>query len=421
MIDVNHFPGTTDNEIIENALAHLDADRTLLIPPRQCEAEPERDFWLLDRAILLPAHSTVVLRSCKIKLSDRCRDNFFRTANCGMDIEFPEKTEDIHIRGEGLCILEGADHPRATGDSSKLLHAPCPHRPEDICRIADWIPAERRTPETLDFWDIHTHSYGTDAGKESESQYGDWRGIGILFANTENFSIENVRIVQSHGWGISLEACAYGRVTHIDFDACMYKNIDGMDMNMENQDGIDLRNGCHHITVSDITGQTGDDVIALTAIAREVYRPGGTVRSTHVMHNDWTKRERDIHDIIIRNVCAHSYLCWVVRLLPAGARIYNVILDGIIDTSEDCRAAGGTLLLGDLDSYGKNFPDSMKNITVSNILCNSRTAIDLQGYLTDSVISNVINRNPDCPVLTVKRENGMKNVLTANLITSSVN
>ena len=53
-----------------------------------------------------------------------------------------------------------------------------------------------------------------------------------------------------------------------------------------------------------------------------------------------------------------------MRLLPAGARIYNVILDGIIDTSEDCRAAGGTLLLGDLDSYEKNLPDSMKNITV---------------------------------------------------------
>ena len=35
-------------------------------------------------------------------------------------------------------------------------------------------------------------------------------------------------------------------------------------------------------------------MIALTAIAEEEYHPGGTVKNTHVMHNDWTKRERDI-------------------------------------------------------------------------------------------------------------------------------
>ena len=84
----------------------------------------------------------------------------------------------------------------------------------------------------------------------------------------------------------------------------------GITMNMENQDGIDIRNGCHHITVSDITGETGDDVITLTAIVPnvETYRPGGSLRSTHVMHNDWSRRERDIHDITIRNITAFSYL-----------------------------------------------------------------------------------------------------------------
>lgn len=45
--------------------------------------------------------------------------------------------------------------------------------------------------------------------------------------NVEDFSIENIRIVESHGWGISLEECAYGRVKKIDFDACMSKVIDG--------------------------------------------------------------------------------------------------------------------------------------------------------------------------------------------------
>lgn len=261
----------------------------------------------------------------------------------------PSPIQNIHIRGEGLCILEGADFPRATGDDSKLLHAPCPHLPEDICKIADWVPEERQSPEKLDFWDIHNHSYGTDAGKEGESQYGDWRCIGIPLANVQNFSIENVRIVKPHGWGISLEACAYGRISKIDFDACMYKEINGMRMNTENQDGIDIRNGCHNIIISDITGQTGDNMIALTAIASNGFIPGGSLRNTHVIHNDWSRRDRDIHDIIISNVMAHSYLCYVIRLRPGNARIWNVSISNVIDNAPSPLNHAGTLLLGELD------------------------------------------------------------------------
>ena len=417
MIDVNDFRCATDSETFEKALAARQSDGILIVPPRRSDIEPERDFWLIDRAILLPENTTVILRNATIKLSDRCRDNFFRTANCGLGIAFPEKIRNVHLRGEGLCILQGADHPRAAGDSSKLLHAPCPHLPEDVCRVSDWVPAERRRPDKLDFWDIHGHSYGTDAGKEGESQYGDWRGIGVLFANAENFSISGLKIVESHGWGISLEACANGRVEKIEFDSCMYKEIDGMRMNMENQDGIDVRNGCHHLVISDVTGRTGDDVIALTAIANPEFLPGGSLRTTHVMHNDWTRRERDIHDVVIRNVVAHSYLCFTVRLLPALASIYNVVIDGVIDTAPNCHASGGTFLLGDDGGYGENLPDSMRNVTISNAVCGSSRAIIVGGYLTDSVIANVVNRNPGCPVLSVDRPDGLRNVSTCNLVT----
>jgi len=232
MTIANNFTGANDSEILNNAVQNRGADGIVVISPRQIDKT--RDYWLLDSAVLLPENTTVVLQNVKIKLSDQCRDNFFRTANCGLGIEDPSPIRNVHIRGEGVCLLEGADHPRATGDSSKLQHAPCPHFPEDICKVADWIPEERRTPETLDFWDVHNHSYGTDAGKEGESQYGDWRGIGILFANTEDFSISGLRIKGSHGWAISVEACSNGRIEKIDFDARMHKMIDGIYMNTEN-------------------------------------------------------------------------------------------------------------------------------------------------------------------------------------------
>jgi len=211
MTNANNYCCKTDSDTLDLAIANRGPDGIVVIPPRVSDIEPERNFWLIDRAVLIPENTTIVLQNCKIKLSDRCRDNFFRTANCGFGFPDPAPIRNVHLRGEGLCILEGADHPRATGDSSKLQHNPCPHHPADILAIdADWVPAERKASGQLDFWDVHNHSYGTDAGNPDESQWDDWRGIGVLFARAQNFSIENLKIVESHGWGISLEDCSFG-------------------------------------------------------------------------------------------------------------------------------------------------------------------------------------------------------------------
>ena len=418
MINVKAFDGVNDSDVINEAIANREADGIVIIPPRDSFFESDRDYWLLDSAILLPANTTVILQNCTIKLSDKCRDNFFRSANCGRGIEYPEPVENIHIRGEGLCTLLGADHPRAVGDGSKTLANPCPYTDEDLCKYADWIPEERKLSKQLIFSDKHDHSYGTDAGKRHESQVGDWRGVGILLANVDHFSISNIKIVESHGWAISLEACSNGTVEKIEFDACMHKEIDGMLHNMENQDGLDLRNGCHHITVSDIHGRTGDDLIALTAIAGSEFHPGGALRNTEVMHNDWTKREHGIHDIVIRNVSGYSQLCHIVRLLACNTKIWNIIIDGVIDTPPEGLHHSSTIFIGEKkDSlYGKVNPDGVSNISISNVVCDSKKAIYVAGYLKDSVITNVINKNPDCPTLGVYREDGLVNVKTCNLL-----
>lgn len=407
MVNANEFKGNNDSEIINNAIRNRHSDGIVIIPPREQRDDKERNYWLLDSAILLPQNTVVILHGCKIKLSDNCRDNFFRTANCGMGIEFPERISNVHIRGEGLCILEGADRPRATGDSEKELHFPCPHLKADACRVSLWIPEERRKSANLEFGDIHGYSVGTDAGNNNESQYGDWRGIGILFANVDSFSVSGIKLVKTHGWGISMEECSNGRVERIVFDSCMSREIDGMLMNMENQDGVNLRNGCHHITISDVSGMTGDDVVALTAVAGDKYIPGGSLCSTHVMHTDWSKRSKDIHDIIIRNITAHSYMGYPVRLLPASTHIYNVIIDGIIDSSTN----RSTIITGSGGLYGENYKDGLRYVTISNVICNSLdAAITVKGYLADSSISNVINRNPDGKLIIHTRENGIENV-----------
>ena len=426
MVNVNHFSGLTDNEVIEKAIAARDADGMVVIPPRESATEPHRDWWLLDRAILIPEHTTILLQNCRIKLSDRCRDNFFRSANCGIGLPDPAPIRDIHLRGEGLCILEGADHPRATGDGGKILADPCPYLPEDLCKYAPWVSEERKKAGKPTWNDMHDHSFGTDAKVEGESHYGDWRGIGVLLANVTDFSIENLHIADSHGWGISLEACSEGVIRNIDFSACMSVEVDGMLQNTENQDGIDIRNGCHHITISDITGHTGDDVVALTAIVPDKweFKPGGSMRSTHVMPNNWDVRDRDIHHVTIRNVAAYSQLCWVVRLLPCNSHIHHITIENILDTAPSLAPSRdynkGCLLLGEGDTaYGKNLPDGLTNVTVSGVTCHRGNAIDVPGYLKDSTIRKITNRGTGGTILRHRREDALQNVTFQDLTCKS--
>ena len=94
-------------------------------------------------------------------------------------------------------------------------------------------------------------------------------------------------------------------------------------------------------------------------------------------------------------------------------------IDGVTDNATDCNAAQGILLLGDGGNYGANQPDSMQNIAISNIICNSRIGITVAGFLTDSVIDNVKSLNPSSPAIVVRRENGMKNVSTHNISSAS--
>ncbi len=399
----------TDSDYIESLIQNRQ-NGIVVIPRRNLPDEPERDWWLIDRAILIPDQTVFVLQNCKIKLSDTCRDNFVRSANCGMGMGDPVPFHNIQIRGEGFCTLEGADHPRATGDAAQDLDCPCP---KDYGN-PDWSWNENR----------HIHSYGTDKGREGESQRGDWRNVGILLANVHNFRIENLYIVESHAWGISMEACSHGEVRNIDFSQRMTRIIDGAEQNVENQDGINLRNGCSDIIVSDITGHTGDDVIALTAAVPENPEdygsyPGGALRRTEIMHNDFNRRTPGIRNVIIRNVKAYNAgdtLCSVIRLLPINSVIQNVIIDGLLDPSADDYHARTSILVGDYDaSFGKCHPGSCRNFSISNVISNKKVAIHVLGYLKDSVISNVITRNPSGKTLEVFRENGLDNVLLSNI------
>ncbi|MEZ6074862.1 MAG: hypothetical protein R3C56_04045 [Pirellulaceae bacterium] len=170
-VSPNDFQGSDVqriNQAIEVAAAR---GEPVVIPRINQSADGERDVWLLDSAILVRNDTYLELQNCHLKLSDRSRDNMIRSANCGMGITDIQRLSNVTIVGKGRVVLEGADRPRATGDSAKTLG--------------------KRT-------------YGIDAGVAGESQTGDWRNIGILLAYVDHFRIENVSIRDAHCWAISL-------------------------------------------------------------------------------------------------------------------------------------------------------------------------------------------------------------------------
>lgn len=386
VITPNEFEGT-DVERINRAIdAAAEAGCRVVIPRVNVRGSQRGDVWLIDSAILLRSNTTLELDNCRIKLSDRCRDNMIRSANCGMGITDIKPIENIHIRGIGSVVLEGADHPRATGDGAKTLG--------------------KRT-------------YGTDAGVAGESQTGDWRNIGILLAMVDDFSIENLAIKDSHCWAISLERCAHGVLRDLDFASSGFKMIDGVKQTILNQDGIDLRLGCHDILIENITGYTGDDLIALTAIPRADSVAGRTGTTMVSSCQSRGQGLDDIRQVIMRNIkgyCRGGH--HIVRLLNTpGTRMYDILLDGLIDTSPAdmrCRAAvkiGDRAYGGGADSLGDT-----SRVIVNNVVSRSKYTILIGASLSDSIISNVIRHDSPGEAVTVELgPDHVRNVTISNV------
>ena len=384
----NAFEGS-DVERINAAIRSVaGTGRRVVIPRRNCAGDGERDLWLLDSAILVHSDTILELNNCHIKLSDRCRDNMIRSANCGMGITDIQPMRQIHIYGMGSVLLEGAERPRATGDSGKTL-------------------GER--------------TYGTDAGVESESQKGDWRNIGILLAFVEDFSVRNVAMEDTHCWAVSLERCAHGTLRDMAFASTASRMIDGVEETILNQDGIDLRLGCHDIMIENITGYTGDDLVALTAIASAESIAGATASTMVSGAKDRGEGRDDIRHIILKNIKGYSRgACQIVRLLnTSGIRMHDILLDCLIDTSPaevQCRAA---VKIGD-HHYGSGVApvgDTCR-IIVNNVISRSQHAILIGGSLCDSVISNVVCHGPGSEAVTLASgPEHLRDVTFTNVVT----
>ncbi|MBQ3387607.1 MAG: hypothetical protein IJG60_00160 [Thermoguttaceae bacterium] len=376
----NRFSGTDSQRI---AAAIAEAPRfggVVKIPPRVPDQAANRGFWLIDSAIIVPGNTTVIFENCKIKLSDRARDNFIRSANCGLGIGKAEPLENIHLIGVGDVVFEGADRPRSTGDG-KPLYSPF---------------AEGEFPPNS--------SFGTDCDAEEQRHNGDWRNIGILLARVSRFSIRNITVREPHAWSVSLERCAHGTVRDLMFEASENREIDGHAVKTRNQDGLNLRKGCHHILIENISGRTGDDVVALTALDTKPC-PAGTFDRFEISGTE-PDDDNGIRDVILRNVAGYAAGGHqIVRLLNSPeTRLSNILIDGVLDTSPEEVTDKAAVLIGDVGYGGPAPAENTDGLIVRNVISKAQIGVWLRQPVRNSLIDGVINQNPNGTALKMDPE-----------------
>lgn len=327
-LDANdpRFAADSDSATIQNAVDAAEAGGVSTVSiPRRC-ARTGKDEWIIDRTILLPSNITIILDDCRLTLAPGVYQNIFRNRNMYTDISLKKEGRQYGIRiiGHGRATLDG-------GEGNDLRESTSEKDGRPHVRFNNFV----------------------------------------LLHNVQDFVLEGFRCVNMRWWALNHICCSHGRLSNLDF-------FNGR--HVPNQDGINFRIGCSHMIVENITGRTGDDTVALTALplcgdSKLVLEDGDV----------------DIHDITIRNVRADTRCSVVALRNNDGAKLYRVDIENISD------AGGGEYIPWDVVHLGENNyyrrrtaePGETYDINVRGVYSAARGAVILGGTLKNARISDV--------------------------------
>ena len=308
---------------VDAAAESLGGSRVVRIP-RRCQ-RTGLDVWNIDRTILLPSDITILLDDCRLRLADGVYQNIFRNKN----VYTPEgSTTDgeqygIRIIGIGNAVLDGGE-------------------PNDL---------NESTSDTNGLPNIRFNNL-------------------ILLHNVRNYEMRDFSCVNMRWWAINQIFCRHGILQNLKF---------WNGEHLRNRDGINLRIGCSDITIDNIRGRTGDDVVALTAL------PLGGDRRFAI-----EGRDPDIHDVAIRNVYAHTRQSVVALRNCDGAQMYRITIENIADIGGEY-GPWGVVRIGE-NNYYRQRPALLgetREIRVRGVHSLCRGTVFLAAGLQDSHISDV--------------------------------
>lgn len=318
--------GSCDSATVQNAIAAAEADgcRKIVIPRYNLRTDSTR--WVIGSAIRIPSDFTVVLDNCDLVQETGCFDNMFTNSlsDC-----FPKTLEneqhDIAVLGVGNVRLSGGDfngvYERTSGKNG--------------------LPPVRKN--TMFLW-----------------------------YNVRNLRVENLRIEHQRHWAMTHLFCRDVTLRNLDFFAFPH---------VPNMDGVDLRVGCHDFRIENITGRTGDDTVALTALGAADQVEG---------------KEPHIHHVRIRNVLSDPFMYLNVRLLNQdGNQIHDVEVDTVMDTSEYFTKRKPRAAIG-IGAQGRTYtrirhtlPGETRDLHFRHIYGQGGMGVRLDEYCADTDFTNV--------------------------------
>lgn len=273
------------------------------------------ELWIIDAPLMLDSNKTIVLDGAHLRMADGVYANMFST-------EFPlggqcQHKENIAILGKNGAVLDGGKY---NGLSEKNAGR-------------DGLP----------------HIFYNNM---------------IFMRDVDGFEVSGLTVAEQRHWAMNFLHCTNGRVSDICFHASNHA---------KNQDGIDLRFGCHDIVIENILGTTGDDTVALTAL-------------NHTPQNRFYIPDRcgDIYNVTVKNVqaaCTGGH--GIIRLLcHDGLQVHHVLIEDIIDKNfEIGKKNHAAIRIGDKNySSLKMAEDSdIHDITIRHVKTDSPIAIKCYG------------------------------------------
>ena len=304
----------------------------------------------IERAVRIPSDFTLILSDCHLKMADGVYDNLFINEHHGTDVgrTLAGRDRNITLIGRGRAILDGGNY---NGLSEKTQNK-------------NGLPP------------IYKNNL-------------------LLFTNVEGFKISDLSFHNQRWWALNFVFCAHGYIGNLDFcandtaiapDGTVYRGLTRAkyaEALVKNADGIDLRAGCHHIKIENITGFCEDDSIALTGL-------WGDLEKTFAVEG----YPRDMHHITVKNIRTASF-CTNVRLLNQGDVIlHDVLVDGVMDTSADCPHLDRGLYgvrVGDVHLYGSRHAteDETYRIEIRNVRSRGEYAVVLAGEMRELILSGI--------------------------------
>ncbi len=353
----NDTIASNDSLSIQNAISKAkEIGCSKVIIPR-FNKRTESFMWEIEKTILLPSDIYLILDNCHLRMADDTFCNMITNENCRTSLgKTPDGTQhNITIEGRGRAVLDGGKYNGLAEDNYNRENGPYPTN-----------------------------------------------NCTLMMTNVQGFTIKNLHFYHQRYWAMNFMFCSNGKISDIDFMADhTFKDENGIIQNVltreyphscicvKNADGIDLRAGCHDIIVENITGFTEDDTVALTALP-----------SKETMKHAVDGQSYDIRNIIIRNINSATLYANVRLLNQGGVKIYNILVDGIMDSSKDfpgLKRGSSGVRIGDHNLYGSRHAtsDETYNITVRNVFSRALAPLNIVCEMKNFNCDNIMSFDSD--------------------------